>query len=157
MRPILITGIEDPVREHDRHLQDRLHPVANLVGRRASERLSAVASLQQEGVAAGCPREPVAQHVDLTREDQRRHSRELGGRRGGLGRVGPRRLLLDGQGAPVIEARDDSGVGVHNSFEGVDHFLTSFMGGERGCSARECPDFPAYRAFAGRLSFTVVA
>ena len=70
------------VREHDRHLQHRLDAVADLLGRRAREGLGAVAALQQERAAGGGAGEPVAEVVDLAREDERRQSRDLGGDRG---------------------------------------------------------------------------
>jgi hypothetical protein len=91
------------VGQHDRHLQDRLDAVADLLGSRPGERLGAVAALQHER-ATGC-RLPqlVAQVVDLAREDQGRQRGDLGGDCRNSVRVVPRGLLFDGQGPPVVE------------------------------------------------------
>ena len=56
IRPILTTGSAGAVGEHDRHLQDRLDPVADVVGGRRGERLGAVAALQHERLARARPR-----------------------------------------------------------------------------------------------------
>ncbi len=96
------------VGEHDGHLQQRLHAVADLVGCRAGERLGAVPALQQEGLATRGAGEPVPQDVDLTGEHERRVARDLGGRcRDGFG-IRPLGLLLDRQSPPIVEARENA-------------------------------------------------
>ena len=61
--------------------------------------------------AVGRRGEAAAQLVDLAREDEGRQHGDLGA--GGVhrGGVGPGRLLLDLERAPVVEAREDVGVG----------------------------------------------
>ncbi len=91
------------VGEDDGHLQHGLDAVADLLGGGAGERLGAVAALQQERLPGRGAREPLAQVVHLAGEHQRRQGRELV-RNGGDGiRVGPGRLLLDRERAPVIQ------------------------------------------------------
>ena len=78
----------------DRHLQDRLDPVADVVGGRRVEGLGAVAALEQERLAAGDRGEPVAQLVALAGEHQRRvASRASATAASRAAAVGPRRLL----------------------------------------------------------------
>ena len=81
------------VGEHGRHLQDRLDPVADVVGGRRGEGLGAVAALEHERLAARHRGHPVAQHVALAGEDERRVARERGHGRVEGGAVGPDRLL----------------------------------------------------------------
>ena len=83
-------------------------------GRRAREGLGAVAALQQEGVAGGGAGEPLAQDVDLTGEDEGRQARDLLRRRADGVEVGPHRLLLDRQRAPIVETGDHLGIGDDN-------------------------------------------
>ena len=81
------------VGEHGRHLQDRLDPVADVVGRRGREGLGAVPALEHERLAARHRGHPLLEHVALAREHERGVARE---RRHGLverGAVGPDRLL----------------------------------------------------------------
>ena len=58
------------VGEHRGHLEDRLDPVADVVGGRRHERLRAVTALQHERLTARRRRHPVAQQVALPSEDQ---------------------------------------------------------------------------------------
>ena len=60
------------VGEHDRHLQQHPHLAGDVGLRAGRERLGAVAALQQERLAAGHRGQPLAQLVDLGRDDQRR-------------------------------------------------------------------------------------
>jgi len=147
-----------PIGEHDRHLEDRLDAVADLVGGRPRERLGAVTALQQERLTAGGARQAVAQHVDLAREDERGQRGQLGRGCRDRGAVGPLGLLLDREGAPVVEPGDDGGVSMNDGLEGVDHGGNPHSWwGVTADGPRRGPGFPAYRAFAGRLSLTVVA
>ena len=57
MRPTFSVGHAGAVGEHDRHLQDDLELVADVVGRELGERLRAVARVQQEAVALGDARQ----------------------------------------------------------------------------------------------------
>jgi hypothetical protein len=81
------------VRQHDRHLQQRLELVAYVIGGGAGERLRAVAALENERLAARDRRELTAEQVALAREHQRRELGELAGHRVYLGGVGPFGLL----------------------------------------------------------------
>jgi hypothetical protein len=94
------------VGENDRHLQDGLDLVADLVSGGVDERLRAVTTLQHECLATAGGGEPLAQHVRLPREHQRRYDRELVPHRRQGRRIRPRRLLDLGQGPPVVEALD---------------------------------------------------
>ncbi len=84
------------VGQHDGHLEDRLDPVADLVGSRPREGLRAVTALQQEGVAAG----PLARAARAGRSTSPANTSGgrvaiFGGRRGDRIPVRPFRLLLD--------------------------------------------------------------
>ncbi len=96
-------GHRGAVGEHDRHLQHGLDAVADLLGGGPGESLRAVAALEQERLAGGGPRESLAQEIDLAGEDERRKSGDLVRDRSDGGCVGPRRLLLDREGPPVVE------------------------------------------------------
>ena len=91
MRPIFTRRHAGAVREHQRHLEDHLELVADVVGRELGERLRAVAGVQQEPVALGDARERRAQRARLAREHERRHRAQLGERVVERGRVGPHR------------------------------------------------------------------
>ena len=93
------------VGQHDRHLQQHPHLAGDVGLRGGLERLGAVAALQQERLAPGDGREPLAQLVDLGGDHQRRHRRQ--GRRDRLQcvRVGPGRLLGRRQIAPGVEVQ----------------------------------------------------
>ncbi len=65
------------VRQHDRHRQQDAELVADVLGRDALERLGAVATLEQERLAAGHLGELVAQRIALAGEHQRGHRAEL--------------------------------------------------------------------------------
>jgi hypothetical protein len=86
-------GHRRAVGEHGRHLQDRLDPVADVVGGRGHEGLGAVTALQHEGLTTGHRGHPLAQHVALAREDERGVARERGHGLVEGGSVGPDRLL----------------------------------------------------------------
>ncbi len=81
------------VGEDGGHLQDRLDPVTDVVGRGRGERLGAVATLQDERLTAGGCGHPRLQDVALTGEHQRRIRRELGDSAGQARGVRPGRLL----------------------------------------------------------------
>ena len=89
------------VGEHERHLQDHLELVADVVGRELGERLRAVARVEQEAVALGDARERCAQRARLAREHERRHAAQLRQRGLERRRVGPRRLLRGGVALPA--------------------------------------------------------
>ena len=91
------------VREHHRHLQERLELVAHGIGRRPGEGLRAVAALQEERVALRHGAEALLELVALAGEDQRRLLGKLGGRRRYLSVVRPVRLLGDRKAAPGVE------------------------------------------------------
>ena len=82
------------VGQHRGHLQDRLDPVADVVGGRGGEGLGAVAALEDEGLADGGLGHAVGEDVALAREDERRIRGEGLDHLGEGGRVGPGRLLL---------------------------------------------------------------
>ncbi len=119
------THLDDRLRcavgEHDRHLQDRLDAIPDLLGGRAGEGLGAVAALQQECITLRGARESLAQNVDLTGEHQRRQAGDLLGCRTDLVGVRPLGLLLDGKCPPIVEARDHCWIGVHDGFGRVNH------------------------------------
>ena len=92
------------VGQHDRHLQQHAH-LAGDVGLRARlEGLRAVAALQQERLAARDRGQPLAQLVDLGRDDERRHAREGQRHLAQHHLVRPLRLLRGRQLAPRVEA-----------------------------------------------------
>jgi len=102
------------VGQHDSHLQQGLHAVADLFGGRARERLGTVAALQQERLATRRACQALPQNVDLTREHQRRKRRDLF-RCGGDGfGIRPHRLLFDRQLTPIVETGDHIGICLHD-------------------------------------------
>ena len=88
------------VGQDGRHLQHRLQPAADAVGRRPREGLGAVPALEQERLAPGGLGQLPAQLVGLTREDQGGIRRELRVHLGQRGGVRPLRLLGGGQVGP---------------------------------------------------------
>jgi hypothetical protein len=62
------------IREHGRHLQHHLEPLANRRSRDVVERLDAVAGLQEEGAALAHPAERCEKRARLAREDERRQA-----------------------------------------------------------------------------------
>ena len=68
------------IRQHDRHLEQGLELVPDVVGRDAVEGLGAVAALEQERLPAGHRGQPIPQLVALAGEDQRREQAELANR-----------------------------------------------------------------------------
>ena len=93
------------------HLQQGLDLVADLVVGGRHEGLGAVAALQQERLASRDAGQPGPQRVALGGHHQGRQRGQLSRDRSELGEVGPRRLLGDGQRAPVRPA----GRGRHGS------------------------------------------
>ena len=114
-------GHRGAVGEHDGHLQDGLHAVADLVGGRAGEGLGAVAALQQERLAARAAASRSRRMSTSPAKTSGGSGRELSGCRvRGLG-VGPLRLLLDRQGAPIVEAGDHGGICVDDRLDELYH------------------------------------
>jgi len=114
-------GHRGTVGENDGHLEDGLHAVADLLCGRSREGLSTVAALQQEGATARGRRETVTEHVDLTGEHEGRKRGDLrAGSADGVC-IGPGRLLLDLEGAPIVETGDHLGISEHNGFGRVYH------------------------------------
>ena len=94
------------VGEHDRHRQQHPQLVADVLGGDALERLGAVAALEQERLAPADGREPVAEVVALTGEDQRRHPAQLLDRAVAGGGVRIRGLLGSTHRMEVVETGD---------------------------------------------------
>ena len=92
--PDLDDGHGRAVGQHRGHLQDRLDPVADVVGGGGREGLGAVAALEHEGLADGGLGHPVGEDVALAGEDERRIRSEGLDHLGQGSRVGPGRLLL---------------------------------------------------------------
>ena len=88
------------VRQRDRHLEDDLQLVADVVGRELGERLGAVAGVQQETVAARHAGQRVLQRARLAREHERRHRAQLLERVVEHARVGPGGFLRRGTRTP---------------------------------------------------------
>ena len=89
------------VREHERHLQDHLELVADVVGRELGERLRAVAGVEQEALALRDACERRAERACLAREHERRHRPQFAERAVELVGVGPRGLLRGGVTLPA--------------------------------------------------------
>ena len=109
------------VGEHDGHLQHRLDPVADLLSVCSAERLGAVATLKQKGFASRRFREPLAQNVDFAGKNEGWLDGQFCGCRCHSVGVRPRRLLLDRESAPIVEARDHRFVCQYDWFGGVYH------------------------------------
>jgi hypothetical protein len=100
IRPTLITGTPDGVREGDRHLQDDFQLVTNRVRRAVVERLRAVTGLEEESIAVRHVGEIRLKAACFAREDQRRFARELGFDARKMLEVGPRRVLANRTSSP---------------------------------------------------------
>ena len=87
------------IGEHDRHLEDHAELVADRVGR-AVEGLRAVARLQEERLARGDLAEGLGERPRFAGEHEGRHLTEQFERLIELARIGPGRLVLDGQVSP---------------------------------------------------------
>ena len=163
MRPIFTTGIEAP------------YVSTTAICSTVFTRLriwSAVAPAKVSAQSPPCsrnasPREAaasrVAQHVDLAREDERRQRRELSGCRvRGLG-VGPLRLLLDRQRAPIVEAVDHGGICVDDWLDELYHGSCPEGSGavrrewERGAARRAAAAFEPTAIGRARCSRTELA
>jgi hypothetical protein len=97
-------GQRRPVREHDRHLQDRADRGADVRLGVVDERLRAVAALQQERPALGDVGQPCLQPVDLGRQGDRRNALQHGAHVRDVHGVGPVGLLGRRTGEGVVEA-----------------------------------------------------
>src|SRR3546814_3805042 len=75
--------------------------------------------------------EPLPQVVDLAREDERREGPQLRGDLRDAPGVAVRRLLLDRQVAPIVEPRDDAGIGGDGRLEDLGHGDRVYRSAER--------------------------
>ena len=99
MLPTPTTGSVARVRQHGRHLQQHLEPLANRGGRDVVERLDAIAGLQEERASLAYLAERREQRPRLTREDERRQALQPLAHGRERVEVGPFRLLR-GRAAP---------------------------------------------------------
>ena len=99
------------VREHDRHLQQRLNLQAHVIRRRLGEGLGAVSAHQDEGLAAGSRTHPRAQVINLTGEHERRLTAQLRRHITEMFRVRVGGLLSCVQAAPRIPGSTLPGLG----------------------------------------------
>ena len=110
------------VGQNNRHLQDGLDAVTDLFGCRSREGLGAITALKNEGVAGGGSRQSFSENVDLARENERGEASYLGGCGARRIRIRPHRLLFDRERSPMVETRDDLGVGRDDGVFGrIDH------------------------------------
>jgi hypothetical protein len=96
-----------PVRQHQRHLQQRPQLGPDRVRGGALERLGAVAALQDERLAPADRGQPFAQQVALVGQDQRRQPGQLGRHLFQPSPVRPVRLLGGRPPAPRFRFRHD--------------------------------------------------
>ncbi len=104
------------------HLQDGLDPGADLVRRGVLECLGAVTALEQERLALGGSREPLAEDVDFAGEHEGREHREF--LDGGVKNVPvlPARLLGDRKVPPVVQSRIVGGAALCGAGQGRGRF-----------------------------------
>jgi hypothetical protein len=89
------------VREHQTHLQQDLETLGDLVGLAVLEALRAIASLQQEALAALRRCKLFAQALDFPGDHDRRQTGQLGHRVCECHRIAIHRLLLGGSRLPT--------------------------------------------------------
>ena len=145
------------VGEYDGHLQERLDLQTHVVGRRLRERLRAVASHEDEGLAARGRTHPRAQVIDLAREHERRLTAQLSRHLGyGLG-IRIRGLLGSVKAAPRVPGSALPGLGRPQTLGDaagarLAHGLAAASGSDRRNHAKRLTRQPARRSGRSRPS-----